>query len=209
MADERTVKDNVRVLLPIVVLQTVFYTSMNQLQWLPARKLPLTAVDQAVPFLPWTVVPYMLLIFGGALPAFFTRHMVTLKRAIVAYVICLLIAGPIFLFFPTHCPRPDLATLGNTWGETAYRYLTKVDTPACAFPSFHIILPTICCWIGLYERQRFAVVFSVVMALLSVTILTTKQHYFWDLLGGFGIACAGILIACRWIPNSSEECGQL
>ena len=61
----RTVGQNLRVLLPVALFQTVIYTTLNHFQWGPARPLPVTVVDEWFPFWPWTVVPYMLFFVLG------------------------------------------------------------------------------------------------------------------------------------------------
>jgi hypothetical protein len=202
---ERTVAENAWALLLLAAFQTTFYMTMNHVQWFPARSLPLTPLDRTVPFLPWTVVPYMLLLWLGPLPILFVRRRATFRRALVAYGLCVLVTGACFTFWPTACPRPVLSARHDGWDARMYRLLTLLDTPACAFPSMHIILPTICAWVALRERQRYAVPFAVFLALLVPSVLTTKQHYLVDVLAGFAIPVAAIWIAGRILGAGAKR----
>jgi len=126
-----------------------------------------------------------------------------LRIAVRAYFVCLAITVPIFLFWPTACPRPDLSSLDRGWDSAAFRLLADADTPACSFPSMHIMLPTIVCWAVWAERRPWAGWYIAAMFLLSFTILTTKQHYAWDWIGGLAIALIGIWIAGQFEQHSA------
>ena len=196
----RSIQQNLRVLLPIAALQTAVYLTLNHWQWRPVRELPLSVVDGWFPFWPWTVLPYMLFFLGGFPVALTIRTDGVLRRAVTAYFLCLAMTVPIFFFWPTACPRPDLPTGGSSWDLTAYRWLTALDTPACSFPSMHIMLPTIVCWAVWAEGRRWAGWYIALMLLLSLTILTTKQHYAWDWLGGLSIA-----VVALWLASYIEQ----
>ena len=200
----RTIRENLRALLPIVGLQTLVYTTLNHFQWRPSRALPLSKVDEWFPFWPWTVVPYMLFFLLGFPVALLIQTDRVLSQAVRAYFFCLAMTIPVFVFWPTLCPRPELSSLEPTWDVTAYRWLTKIDTPACSFPSMHIMLPTIVCWTVFAEGRWWAKWYAAVLLLLSVTILTTKQHYAWDWLGGLAIAMIAIWLAGRWNPPETS-----
>lgn len=194
----RTIGQNFRALFPIVLLQTLVYLTLNHFQWVPTRPLPLSPVDEWFPFWPWTVVPYMLFFLLGFPVALLIQTDRVLYRAIRAYFLCLAMTIPFFVFWPTVCPRPDISGREPSWDITLYRWLTEVDTTACSFPSMHIMLPTIVCWTVFAERRWWAKWYAGALLLLSLTILTTKQHYAWDWLGGLAIAVMALWLAGRW-----------
>ncbi len=68
----------------------------------------------------------------------------------------------------------------------------------------HIMLPTIVCWTVFAEGRWWANGYAAVLLLLSATILTTKQHYAWDWLGGLVIAMIAIGVAGRWNPPETS-----
>ena len=201
----RTVGQNLRALLPIVLFQTVVYTTLNHIQWMPARALPMTAVDEWFPFWPWTVIPYMLFFLLGFPVALLIRTDRVLYHAVRAYFLCVAMTVPFFVFWPTLCPRPDISSLEPSWDVMLYRWLTVIDTAACSFPSFHIMLPAIVCWTVFAERRWWAGWYAGALLLLSFTILTTKQHYAWDWLGGLVIAAIALWLAGLWPQSGNEE----
>ncbi len=156
------------------------YLLTNHYHWREPTVLPLTAVDRAIPFLPWTVWPYLLL--AGCIPlcmfikarGLFVR---TLRAMVLGYSLNLLC----FLIFPTALPRGGLP--GDVHGA-GLAWLYSYDSPANCFPSGHITGPGVS-MLGLavaYPRWRGAL--GLAFILLAPTILTTKQHYFIDLPGG-------------------------
>lgn len=200
----RSVWQNLRVLVPIGLLQALFYLTLNHWQLRPAQPLPLSVVDEWIPFWPWTVFPYMGF-FLGALPiALSLRDDRVFQTAILAYFYCLAMTIPFFLFWPTACPRPELSPSDAGWDDIAFRWLMKADTPACSFPSMHVMLPTIVCWAVWKEGRSWAGWYIAAMLALSLTVLTTKQHYAWDWLGGLVIALIALWAADRRMPPVSD-----
>ena len=204
----RTLRQNLKVILPIVVLQTTVYVTLNQVHWKTPRPLPLTALDEWFPFWPWTVLPYMAF-FLIALPiALVIRTDRVLRQAVLAYFICLALTVPFFVFWPTACPRPDLSTVDDSWDLTAYRWLAAIDSPACSFPSMHIMLPAIVCWAAWAEGKRWARWSAAAMLTLSLTILTTKQHYAWDWFGGLAVAIFALWLSGRLLRISRKPASE-
>ena len=100
--------------------------------------------------------------------------------------------------------------MNDSWDLTAYRWLTAIDTPACSFPSMHIMLPAIMCWVAWADGKPWAKWYTAVVLLLSPTILTTKQHYAWDWFGGLAIALfalwlSGLLLGTSQKPVSGID----
>ena len=171
------------------------YQAPNRFHIRPPVELPLTAIDLAIPFWTWTVVPYFMLIGGMYLPAL-VHDAQLFRRALMALTIGALLNYAIFLLWPTTYPRPPLPD-GNAFYDTWYRWLTSIDTPANCFPSGHITAPAVGCWALAQEHPRWRWVIALVFVPFTLTILTTKQHYVWDLLGGFTTAVIGILATRR------------
>src|SRR5688572_15856886 len=83
----RTVWENARVVLPLAAVQSALYFALNHFPQRPSRLLPLTVLDQWVPFWPWTVGPYFALIAGQVILALFVRDRLVFRRALAAYVL--------------------------------------------------------------------------------------------------------------------------
>jgi hypothetical protein len=171
------------------VLYTI-YQITNRYHLIAPQTLPVTALDRLIPFWPWTVVPYFVLIGGMYLPAFVGDRSF-FRRTMTALTVGVLINYTIFALWPTTIIRPP-APAGPTFYEAWYRWLTIIDTPANCFPSGHITAPAIGCWALARENPQRRWLIAILFVPFALTILTTKQHYVWDLFGGLGTAAIGI-----------------
>ena len=109
------------------------YQATNRYHFFTPVLLPVTPLDEVIPFWTWTVVPYFALIGGMYLPALI-RDEWLFKRSLVALTIAVLINYTIFALWPTIIARPPLPE-GVAFYDAWYRWLTTIDTPANCFPS--------------------------------------------------------------------------
>lgn len=178
----------------------VIYQLTNRFPFFPAHLLPLTWLDRAIPFWPWTVVPYFMLIGGMYLPALVAERR-RFIRTLLAITLAVLLNYSIFALWPTIYPRPPLP-VGDGFAIAWYHWLTTIDTPANCFPSGHITTPAIGCRALAQEHPRWRWCIRLAFIPLAMTILTTKQHYVVDLLGGLATAAFGIWLSGRIIKES-------
>ncbi len=190
----------------VAVVSTLLYgiyVITNRFHLFTPVELPLTFLDHAMPFWTWSVIPYFVLIGGMYLMAFVHDDFL-FKRCIIGFIIGMLINYSIFVVWPTTYPRPTLPT-GTAFYEDWYRWLTKIDTPANCFPSGHITAPAIGCWALAREKPRWRLFIYAGFIPLSLSILTTKQHYVWDLFGGITTAVIGLVVANWWLNRASPS----
>jgi membrane-associated phospholipid phosphatase len=152
-----------------------------------AVELPLWAIDRAVPFLPWTFIFYTsdyLLIFIAIL-------MISELSRFQAYArMCfwvLIISGLFFFFYPTTYPRPSYPTDENWLVSLVMGLVGAADTPRNCFPSMHVALTAVATLGVRYKGPRVFSLFCLWSLAIFVSTLTTKQHYFADILGGVGV----------------------
>ena len=188
---------NARVVVPLVALQSLIYMILNRRAMDGSSATPATSLDVAVGFQSWTVWAYVALIATPVVMALMIRNRDIFRLAIVAYLIAMSATFTVFLVWPTHCPRPT-PPMDASWNSWAYRALIAMDGPGCAFPSGHIIVPTILCWAIWRDRHPYRMGALLWLILSAPSILTTKQHHAWDLLGGLVVAGFGILVAQFW-----------
>ena len=187
--------------IPIVGILYAGYQILNRWHLRPPQWLPLSAVDRAIPVLPWTVWPYLFLAGCiGLILAAWRRS--TFWRAMQALMIGYPIDLLIFAVFPTTYPRVETVP-GDGWTQMAFNFLFAVDTPANCFPSGHITAPLIACWALATDFPRARIPLWIAFAGLSVTILTTKQHYVVDLFGGLATGLFGLWISGRLARRSA------
>jgi PAP2 superfamily len=182
---------NARLVAPIALIQCTIYFYLNHFPPFPSRTLPLTWIDDAIPFWPWTMWPYLVMIFGPVVLPLFIRQEQVIKQTLWAYIPGYATTFAFHALWPTHSERPVMPEDG-TFQSWAYRCLTTLDAPHSCFPSGHIVGPLILCWAFWKDGYRLGTWLLLAFPLFSLTILTTKQHYFWDWLGGFAVATAAI-----------------
>lgn len=182
---------NLRVLLPLAVLNATGYLLLNHHPPREPVLLPLTWVDRAVPFLPWTTWVYAALLLSDLALPMLIRDSRVFNDAVRAYFFVLVLNLFTWAVFPTTYPRPPPPP-GDSLSERFYRLLMAADTPANCFPSSHVAIPALALWALGREHPRLAPAMWSGFLLLSLSILTTKQHYLVDFFGGLGVAAIGI-----------------
>jgi len=169
------------------------YILTNQFHLFTPHSLPMTGLDEAIPFLPWTIAPYLILVLGMYLFAFIDNEDDFIS-ALVALTIAVCINYLTYIIYPTTYPRPPLPQ-STELGASLYHWLVSIDTPANCFPSGHITTPAIGCWYLARHHTTLRPFLFITFLILSVTTLTTKQHYAIDIPAGLFTAGLGILIA--------------
>ena len=163
------------------------------------RFLPLTFLDSFFSFIPWTFWVY-LSAYGMVLSA-----LVLLRehRAFVSFVrvqlVALIVCAPFFYFFPTVYPRPPYPDLGNPFLDIPLWLVAHGDTPNNCFPSLHVALMwnlVFHAWRALGRRPGLC--YGLWALAISLSTLTTKQHYVVDIIGGFAVAALVQFTAERW-----------
>jgi membrane-associated phospholipid phosphatase len=152
-----------------------------------AELLPLTAIDEAIPLLPWTVWIYG----SGSKMALLTWLCVpdskAARRLFFSLTLSAMLCWVFFLAWPTTFPR-DLWPLppGDTATLVEFRDLREADSPSNCFPSQHVALAwaLALCWVDWTRRRWVKVGIVAWAAAVTICTLTTKQHYIVDIPGG-------------------------
>jgi membrane-associated phospholipid phosphatase len=158
---------------------------------LPAP-LALWLPDRLIPFIDWTIWIYAsqyLLLYGCFLGVNSAR---TISRLVYAISLASMLAFCVFLIYPTEFPRSLAAEERSP--TFAFRFLYSIDSAANCFPSLHVALAWLSALSLRDERRKAGAMAMVWATLISISTLTTKQHYFVDLVGG-----AGLALLCRWL----------
>ena len=157
----------------------------------PQRLAP-GPLDLWFAYLPWTVWVYLsqvpLLILALAL----APDAVGRSRAFYAMLLATLLAGAVFLIWPTELPRPAPPQDGIT--GAAWRALFLADVPRNCFPSLHVALALIAA-ATLRQRAGWRIVAPLWALVIVLSTLTTRQHIALDVAGGVLLAPPAWLIA--------------
>jgi membrane-associated phospholipid phosphatase len=181
-------------------LGALFFTSYGWANALAAERggaLPTLAYpwEAAIPFVPWTIVPYWSIDLFYAVSLFvcldrreLDRHALRLLTAQVVAVACF-VAWPLRCSFVRQSPEGVFGAL--------FAALHGFDQPYNQAPSLHIVLLVIL-WLrfGAHLRSRAARwALHAWAALIAVSVLTTYQHHFVDIPTGMLL---GFLCAWAW-----------
>lgn len=185
-----------RVFLVYILAYVFFYILPNIFPFSTPNFLPMVQIDRAIPFLPWTflvyISDYLLILVTVTLQPTQQIFKALARQAFGVLFIC----GTFFILYPTTYPRPVYPESLNTAYGFAMGLVKWADTPNNCFPSMHVALTGIAAWSirGIHPR---AFPFFVVWAItIFVSTLTTKQHYFIDVIGG--IAVTAFVLIMTW-----------
>jgi protein-tyrosine phosphatase len=188
----------------LVVLAPLFFLSYGWSNHLAAARGVTSSIvfdwESAIPFLPWTIVPYWSidLMYGLSFLACrgareVNHHGLRLLTAQSVSVACF-IAFP--LRFSTDRPATD-GVFGNLFDA-----LTSFDLPYNQAPSLHISLLLIIWWtLVRHATPGWRIFWHGWAILVASSVLTTWQHHFFDLPTG---ALAGLFCLWMW-PDQGES----
>lgn len=182
----------------------ITYLASNHFHFFTPMQLPMSKIDEWVPFIPHTVWIYSSEYYLFALVYIFTKDSVNLGRYIYSFFFLQLTSVIIFWVWPTTFPRGDFPLPENLDFLTTWLFSTlrTLDTPANCAPSLHVS----CCYLSAFnflneQREKFPFFFGWATA-VAVATLTTKQHYIIDVITGFGMAVLFYWIFTRFFNYS-------
>jgi membrane-associated phospholipid phosphatase len=174
----------------------VFYVWPNFWPLFAPTFLPLLDIDRSMPFLPWTFVIYLsdYVLFTAVF--FLINDMDEWNAFARMGFATLFVCGAFFLFFPTTYPRPNYPEVTNPIVAFCMNLIANADSPNNCFPSMHVAMTSAGAW-SLRHKPRGVFLFFVLWTLaIIVSTMTTKQHYFMDVVGGLGVV--SILALLDW-----------
>jgi membrane-associated phospholipid phosphatase len=153
-----------------------------------ARTLNFTSIEESIELSPWTTWIYFLLYPYIIWGIWNYKTSKVLNRVAYLYILGQIVAYSIFFFYPTAYPEEMFSVTGNGINEWAWMFLKQVDVPTNCLPSLHVYNCFIVAW-GYFDEngKRFLGTFLISVA-ISISTLTTKQHYLADVVAGFAMA---------------------
>ena len=147
-----------------------------------------TRLDLAVPFLPWTVwfyVPGYALCF--LLPIAAIDEWAYFFRTAAALFVASVPAWTVHALYPIAYPRPP-APAGPGLDLSMLRWVYAFDPPHNTFPSLHVSLAVVMMAASWGWSRRLGAVVTALSTAMIVSVLTLKQHFVADIVGGFASA---------------------
>ena len=194
-----------RSLLWLLFLGPFFFASYGFATWFTSQRSDVGVIVfaweyYAIPFWPWTIVPYWLIDILYAVSLFVCATRLQLdnhaKRLLTAQVV----AVSSFLLYPLHFSF-DRGQVEGPFGWM-FNTLAMFDKPFNQAPSLHIALMVLL-WV-VYLRalpQSWRWLVHGVFTLIGVSVLTTWQHHFLDVPTGLWLGWF-----CLWLfPDAAPS----
>ena len=171
----------------ILVATAVFlpsYTAAGHYYFGCPRMLPITVVDSFFSFAPWTFTIYVSYFFFLILAGLMMPDYSNIFRFFKTFGLMAVFHMAIFVFFPTKAPRPDLALFPHMDAISLFlaRFIHMADAVTNCFPSLHVSNTFLCAFvIGRFHRSWRLPLWIWAIA-IAISTMTTKQHYFLDVM---------------------------
>ena len=184
-----------------LIFGLLLYFLTNHLHFFYPQLLPLTWIDSSIPFIPSSLWIYLSLYPMLGTSFFLARDLENLNKYLYASFFLLVASVSLFFIFPTIYPRSLFYLPGETheFMRQAFILLRQIDSPASCCPSLHVSCTFLSSFIFLKEQKEKFIFFFIWSLLISLSTLTTKQHYFIDVLAGFLISVFSHVIFYNFI----------
>jgi membrane-associated phospholipid phosphatase len=172
---------------------------------LDPRHLPMSPIDRAVPLMPWTFWIYASVYCIYTVSCILQRDLEAFGKFLYGYLFAYTVSCLFFVAFPTVFPREAYPVGGGysgdsiVWSEAALGWFRTYDNPTNCFPSMHVGSAVLVTAPFYKKRPVVFAVFCVWAFAISVTTVTTKQHYAVDVLAGAVFALCCHMLAHHWV----------
>lgn len=182
-------KNKYYLLIVVYAVSALLYLLAQRFPIFEARQLPLTWLDNVVPFIPTTIWLYTSEYFFFLAVFLSVKGEKALNEYFYALILLQLICVPIFWLWPTIFPR-HLFALPDGLDPVSYFVFAKMRTTDLAtncFPSLHVSGVLLSALVLRNHSKKF-LLFMIWAIIISISTLTTKQHYFVDVVAGMVLA---------------------
>ncbi|MEM9182113.1 MAG: phosphatase PAP2 family protein [Pseudomonadota bacterium] len=164
---------------------------------------PKLAVDAWIPLVPaWVLVYGTVYFYLILVPLLVIQPADLVERTVRAYLTVWLLSFTGFLLFPTIAPRPEDFE-GTGFAAWGLEFLYQADPPHNCFPSLHVAHSFVSALAVSRVRQDLGWIAVICAALVAVSTLFTKQHFFVDLVAGVLLALFAYAVFLRSYPRSA------
>lgn len=156
----------------------------SQLQFVPSLVFNF---EKNIPFLPWTILPYMTSGIFFCLVFFSCKNSEQLGVLTKRMLFITLSAGIVYFLFPLKFSRPKPEVV-NPFLSPFFELLKIGDSPYNQAPSLHIAYAFLFWTVFKNFKPAVKYILGIWLFLLGISTLTTFQHHFVDVISGLIIA---------------------
>ena len=178
------------------IIAVLLYVITNHVHIFTPHMLPMSWLDNAIPFIPQTVWIYISEYVFFVVTYLACKDMTNLNKYIYSIMGLQTVSVLIFMIWPTTYPR-DLFPLPHDLDYFTYyvfNSLRTADTPASCCPSLHVSSVYLSSFIFIDDQPKKFPFYFIWGTLIALSTLTTKQHYAIDVVTGLIMA-----IVTYWI----------
>ena len=160
---------------------------------------PLTNFELGIPFEPVSIWAYVLLYPFNVVTFFLYQEDKTLNHIGWGFILLQVFAFFVFMFYPVaypihFYPLPS----GDSLSLKLFEFIRFMDRPVNCFPSLHVANSYMVAFGFVLENRKMFVPWFLIATVIALSTLTTKQHYFLDILFGFFLALS-IFFIMFWL----------
>ena len=197
-----------QVLIPWVTV----YMAVELLGAPPDAQSALMPLDHRIPLVPWTEGLYAVTYLFVLLAPIAARRQRSLRQFALEGWFATVLIIPIYLLVPLVVSARPIA--GDGFWERLMLWERSYDSPATAFPAFHVVWLFIAATLYAADHPRWGFPAWTIAVLSSVSCLTTGMHGILDVAGGLaawgivrgrGRIWAALRGGAEWVANSWRE----
>lgn len=196
----------------LAFMGAVFFSTYGLANWLAGQHAHVPSFsfgwEHAIPFVPWSIVPYWSIDLFYALSFFFWTRRDDLLDHVKRLLSVQLVAVACFILWPLRFDFARPATDGVS--GALITLLMGFDKPYNQAPSLHIGLLVVL-WAVYARNLRHAVVrlaMHLWFAAIGVSVLTTYQHHVIDVPTGAALGCFALFLFPVRDASSSQPDGD-
>lgn len=154
------------------------------------------AWERGIPFVPWTIVPYLSIVGFFVLSFFVCRDRHELRRHVAQLLLALGIAIVCYAVCPLRFTFERPATVGMT--GLLFEALGSFDLPYNRAPSLHICV-LLLLWVRLLPHTTggWRLALHGWFMLIGLSVLTTYQHHVIDVPAGFAVGMLCLMLTSQ------------
>jgi membrane-associated phospholipid phosphatase len=188
----------------LVSLAPLYFVFADLTRGRPAHA-PAIALDALFQLEPaWMLVYGSLYPFVVPLPLLVVRERELLRRAMQGYLAVMLVSYAGFLLYPTVAPRPAEVP-GDGFAAWTLRIAYDIDPPHGCFPSLHVAYAFVSALTCYRVHRGVGAAAALWAALIGLSTLYTKQHYFVDVIAGALAAFAAYALFVSTYPHDAID----
>jgi len=170
-----------------------FYFLLNRK--IKEAKLIHSSWDDRIPFIAWSVFPYLFfyapLLYGSIFISFF-QPLKDFYEFLFSFLIVLSESFLTFILYPTRVKEYEV--LGTTIWDNLMRKVYQHDKRVTSFPSIHVGISLVMTYYLYLWYPNLLFLFACVAISIVISTVTTKQHSIIDVVGGCIAAACAILL---------------